>query len=289
MPGFVDVITQIQHVLPRRFGGTGNDGGWGNERLMLPCMNDTGATLTRGTLVKLKASYDDRRVIKTTTAKELGVLGVVVGRYVLLQSHDNFEDADAADLDTVAVCVVGRCLIDVAAAVNVGEFAMASDTDGKAESAVYPDVGTIGQFESSTAGAAQAWIVLHGGGTRTGIQRAASNVRMGDGQAVMDTSMYADIVIPFTCTIDRAAMYADVSGSIVVDISKATHSGYASFTTICNSGGATPPTISSGIKYLDTTLAIWQTSLAKDDILRFNVLSVTSIRQITLALGLRRS
>jgi hypothetical protein len=70
MPTMVDLINQVQKILPVIHGGTGNDEGYATERVLLPYMNDTGGAIPLGTLVKLQAGYDDRRVIPTTTLSE---------------------------------------------------------------------------------------------------------------------------------------------------------------------------------------------------------------------------
>lgn len=63
------------------------------------------------------------------------------------------------------------------------------------------------------------------------------------------------------------------SGSCVVDIRKGTYAGFPTVSSIC---AATKPTISSGIKYEDTTLTGWTTAVAGGDVLAF-VLESSSI------------
>ena len=67
-----------------------------------PYSNGTGATLPIGTIVSLKASYDDRRVVAAPTEDGTEVLGVVVGSY---EDDDGvtFTSTDPSDHGTVAV------------------------------------------------------------------------------------------------------------------------------------------------------------------------------------------
>ena len=93
--------------------------------------------------------------------------------------------------------------------------------------------------------------------------------------------------VPFACTIISNRLLADVSGSVVVDIWKDT---YANFPPLVADSitAAAKPTISSAQKSEDATLTGWTTALAKGDILRLNVDSVTTITNVTLSLTVRR-
>lgn len=89
--------------------------------------------------------------------------------------------------------------------------------------------------------------------------------------------------IPFACTINDVMLIADTSGSIVMNIHKVAYASYtAGFTgSICASA---KPTITSTVKSLDTTLTGWTTAVAVNDILRFNIDSVSTITRILIAL-----
>jgi hypothetical protein len=109
---------------------------------------------------------------------------------------------------------------------------------------------------------------------------------------VVTTGVKGYLEVPFNCTINRATLLADRSGSAVVDVWRCT---YAQF-----DGGAThpvaadkitasaPPTISSATKAQDTTLSGWTTSLNAGDILAFNVNSASAIQRLTLSLKLTK-
>jgi len=94
--------------------------------------------------------------------------------------------------------------------------------------------------------------------------------------------------VPFGATIDDVEMYADQTGSIVVDIFKDT---FANFPPVVGDSitASAQPTISSSDKSQDSTLTGWTTTITADDILRFNVDSVTSIQRLTVSLKITRT
>lgn len=107
------------------------------------------------------------------------------------------------------------------------------------------------------------------------------------GGSTITTGIKGDIEVPFPCTIVAVRLFADQSGSIVIDIWKDT---YANFPP---TGGdsitaSAKPTITTALKSQDTTLTGWTKSIAKGDILRFNVDSVTTIQRVTLSLTVTR-
>jgi len=286
MPVLVDLINQIQKVLPVRHGGTGSELGYASERLILAYMNDTGAAIARGTLVKLKAVYDDTRVIATTAVGDLPV-GVVVGRYYTSgEKLGEFENADPAHQETVAVCVAGRCSVLVAAAVTVGQFASASATAGKAQGSAVPTIGTIGRFESSTAGVGTAAIVLTGAASAFPQQHYTINFLISGGGSIPEAGIQGNVSIDAPGTIISARLLATTSGSAVVNILKSTYAGFPTMTTICS---GTKPTLSAAQKYEDTTLSSWTTALAAGDVLRFDLDSIATITSVTCALKVRRT
>lgn len=103
------------------------------------------------------------------------------------------------------------------------------------------------------------------------------------GGSTITTGVKGDIQIPFACTITAASLLADQSGSIVVDIWKDTYANFPP-TVADTITASAKPTISSATKATDSTLTGWTTSVDADDILRFNVSSVTNIQRVTLTL-----
>jgi hypothetical protein len=103
------------------------------------------------------------------------------------------------------------------------------------------------------------------------------------GGATITTGVKGDLEIPFACTISRATLLADVSGSIVVDIWKDTYANYPP-TNADSITASAKPTITSATKSQDSTLTGWTTTINAGDTLRFNVDSVTTIGRVTLSL-----
>lgn len=103
------------------------------------------------------------------------------------------------------------------------------------------------------------------------------------GGSTITTGIKGDLEIPFACTITRATMLADQSGSIVVDIWKDTYANYPP-TDADSITASAPPTISSTTKSQNSTLTGWTTSISAGDTLRFNVDSITTITRVALSL-----
>lgn len=108
------------------------------------------------------------------------------------------------------------------------------------------------------------------------------------GGATITTGIKGDLRIPFACTINRATLLADQSGSIVVDIWKDTLANFPP-TDADSITASAPPTITTDTDSEDSTLTGWTTSITADDILRFNVDSVTSCQRVTVELQYTRT
>ncbi len=109
----------------------------------------------------------------------------------------------------------------------------------------------------------------------------------GGGSAIL-TGVKGDFEIPFGCTINRATLLADQSGSIVVDIWKDTYANYPP-TVADTITAAAKPTISATTKAQDSTLTGWTTSIAAGDTLRFNVDSCTTITRCLVSLKVTKT
>lgn len=115
----------------------------------------------------------------------------------------------------------------------------------------------------------------------------ALNFVIDGGGAVVTTGTKGLIEVPFACTITAARLAANASGSVIVDVKKATYAGLFTTTSICASA---KPTLSSAQKNQDTTLTGWTTSIAAGDWLEFVVDgSPATIARVTLSLTLLRS
>ena len=108
------------------------------------------------------------------------------------------------------------------------------------------------------------------------------------GGSAITTGLKGFLRIPFACTIERVTLLADQSGSIVIDIWKDTYANFPpdNADSITDS---TPPTITTAVKSSDITLTDWTVAVTADDILAFNVDSVTDIERVTLALKVTKT
>ncbi len=132
-------------------------------------------------------------------------------------------------------------------------------------------------------------MVLTGGPSTISFQTqvvAASVIIDGNG-APFSTGIKAYLQIPFNATITSVTLLADQTGSVVVDIWKDTYANYPPTVadSIC---GASKPTITSSNKYTDSTLTGWTKAITANDVLAFNIDSVTSIVKLTISLTLAR-
>lgn len=108
------------------------------------------------------------------------------------------------------------------------------------------------------------------------------------GGSAITTGVKGDLIIPYNCTVLGWDVLADTSGSIVVDVWKDTYANYPP-TGADTITGTEKPTITSASKNQDTALSSWTTSLTRNDILRFNVDSCTTITRVTLNIRVKRT
>lgn len=108
------------------------------------------------------------------------------------------------------------------------------------------------------------------------------------GGSVLTTGVKGYLEVPFNCTINRATLLADQSGSVVVDIFKDTYANYPPVVGDKITASA-PPTITTATKSQDSTLTGWTTSITAGDVLGFNVNSATTITRVTLALKVTKT
>lgn len=108
------------------------------------------------------------------------------------------------------------------------------------------------------------------------------------GGVAITTGIKGNLEIPFSCTIHRATLLADQSGSIVVNIWKTPYASYPP-TVADKITASAPPTITASDKSQDTTLTGWTTTITSGDTLRFNVDSVSAITRVTLSLQVTKT
>lgn len=100
---------------------------------------------------------------------------------------------------------------------------------------------------------------------------------------VIETGIKAKVCIDYACTIQSVALHGSPSGSIVIDIWKVSYDNLPA--SVANTITASAkPTISSGIKSLDSSLAGWTKSISAGDWLYFNVDSCTTMTNCSIDL-----
>ena len=111
---------------------------------------------------------------------------------------------------------------------------------------------------------------------------------IGDGVSLVTTGEKGSLQIPFACTITAATLLADQSGSVVVDIWKDSYANYPP-TVADTITASAKPTLSTAIKSTDSTLTGWTLSIIAGSILKFNIDSVSTIRQLTIVLNVTKA
>jgi hypothetical protein len=97
------------------------------------------------------------------------------------------------------------------------------------------------------------------------------------------------VLVPEASTIHSATLLTvGGTGSCVVDVRKDTYGAFppTGGDTIC---GGSKPTISSGIKYQDTTLTGWTTAVAAGSVLSFSLESCSTFTMVSLQLDMRNT
>lgn len=103
------------------------------------------------------------------------------------------------------------------------------------------------------------------------------------GGSAITTGKKGVVVVDGDYTVTGWTIIADQSGSIVVDVNRAT---YTNFPTTASIAGSELPTLSSAQKNEDLTLSTWTTTLSARDVLEFEVDSATTVTRVTVALRL---
>lgn len=103
------------------------------------------------------------------------------------------------------------------------------------------------------------------------------------GGAAITTGIKGDIVIPFNCSIDSWYITADQVGSIVIDVWKDTLANYPPLVDD-SIAGTEKPTLSGTSFNSDTNLSTWDKSVSANDVIRFNVDSVSTVTRVNLVI-----
>jgi hypothetical protein len=126
-----------------------------------------------------------------------------------------------------------------------------------------------------------SWVLIAGDATDA---TKTFGIVIDAGDSVITTGIKGDLVIPYNLKILSWQILADQTGSIELDIWKDT---YANFPPVVGDSiiGGGYPSISASNKNTSSSLGSWVTTeIQRNDILRFNVRSVSSIKRATFTL-----
>jgi hypothetical protein len=120
----------------------------------------------------------------------------------------------------------------------------------------------------------------------SGVASFVSNVRtinyiIDGGGAAIGTGSKGYIVLDFPCTIQSWTVLGDQTGSIQIDVKRAS---YANFPTTTSIAGTEKPTITSAVKNQNNTLSTWTTSLSAGDVIEFVVDSASDVELVTVSI-----
>jgi hypothetical protein len=165
-----------------------------------------------------------------------------------------------ADIDSAAAIAATK-LATIATAGKVSGAALTLLPNIPSAAGVIPNINTVG-------GALQ--VVFDNSGTE------------------IEDGTHVEVLVPKAITITGAYAFADVSGSIEIDVWKDTIANYPP-TVADTIVAAAPITISTATNSSDTTLTGWTTSVTALDVLKFYVNSCTTITKCTVVLTFNRA
>lgn len=110
------------------------------------------------------------------------------------------------------------------------------------------------------------------------------NIIIDGGGSAITTGIKGHVIIDFALEVLEWATVADQSGSVVVDVNRAT---FANYPTTLSIAGTELPTISTSTKGEDRTLTSWS-DIDAGDVLEFEVDSITTLQRVTVALKCRK-
>lgn len=118
--------------------------------------------------------------------------------------------------------------------------------------------------------------------------KGSFGITIDGGGSAITTGVKGYITIPYAGTITGWDIFADTSGSIVVDVWKDTYANFPP-TVADTIAGTEKPTLTSATKNQDTNLTTWTTSVTANDVIAFNVDSVSTVTRINLIIYINKS
>ena len=120
------------------------------------------------------------------------------------------------------------------------------------------------------------------------IKIASFGITIDGGGSAITTGVKGFISIPYDCTINSWDIYADQSGSCVIDVWKDTYANFPP-TVADTIAGTEKPTLSSAQKNQDTNLTTWTTAISAGDVIAFNVDSAATVTRINLIIKVTKT
>jgi len=115
----------------------------------------------------------------------------------------------------------------------------------------------------------------------TGFAQGSFGITINGNGSVISTGVMGYVTIPYNCTITGWDIFADQSGSCVIDLWKDTYANFAP--TIADSiTGTEKPTLSTQQKNQNNSLTSWSTTITAGDIIAFNVNSATTVKRVNV-------
>jgi hypothetical protein len=117
----------------------------------------------------------------------------------------------------------------------------------------------------------------------TAARAVSINYIIDGGGSAITTGVKGFVEIPYDMTITGWQVFGDQSGSVVVDVWRST---YAGFPPVVGGSiaGSELPTLTNQQINSDSSLTTWTTSLAKGDILAYNVNSASTVTRVTVSI-----
>ena len=196
----------------------------------------------------------------------------------------DFGESGDIGVETIGASAAAGSTGEVADAGHVHAFPSAATITAALDFGESGDIGASAPGDAAAAGATGE--VADAGHKHPRLtERVVYEFVIDGGGSTITTGIKGDLYVPDAFTLTGWVILLDQSGSIVIDVWNDTYANYPPTNAdSLNAGGGTKPTVTTATKNKDTTLTSYDTSIAADSTLRFNVDSVTSATRAVIAL-----